>query len=259
MRGLNEVVQYLVDHGARLNARDFRGRTPYRLAEGSKQSFQFQAFPETAELLKQLGRRHRGWAFPAPSRSACATSRRPTPASRKRRRRDIRACSGPPPFPTERKGRVVSQFLVSPWRRHRQPPIAERVSASASAFRAGTMLVSRWLICRGSDSAFPRPSHHLVDLSFPMVARRACHVPPEPIQGTIDERYPHGRGAVGLDGLRIDTDTNEHGAGVGNVVHSDQQMSAYKTAGRVKSMPLWTVPRPTRTGRASSTRVVPGK
>jgi ankyrin repeat protein len=55
MRGLNEVVQYLVDHGARINARDFRGRTPYRLAEGAKQSFQFQAFPETAELFKKLG------------------------------------------------------------------------------------------------------------------------------------------------------------------------------------------------------------
>ena len=37
------------------DARDFRGRTPFRLAEGSKQSFQFQAFPETAELLQQLG------------------------------------------------------------------------------------------------------------------------------------------------------------------------------------------------------------
>jgi ankyrin repeat protein len=55
MRGLNEVVQYLVDHGAKINARDFRGRTPYRLAEGSKQSFQFQVFSETAELIKQLG------------------------------------------------------------------------------------------------------------------------------------------------------------------------------------------------------------
>ncbi len=54
-RGLNEVVEYLVDHGADIDARDFRGRTPFRLAEGSKQSFQFQAFPETAKLLKQLG------------------------------------------------------------------------------------------------------------------------------------------------------------------------------------------------------------
>jgi hypothetical protein len=54
-RGLNEVVQFLVDHGANINARDYRGRTPFRLAEGSKQSFQFQTWPETAALLKQLG------------------------------------------------------------------------------------------------------------------------------------------------------------------------------------------------------------
>lgn len=54
-RGLNEIVEYLVQNGARIDARDFRGRTPYRLAEGSKQSFQFQAFPETAELLRKLG------------------------------------------------------------------------------------------------------------------------------------------------------------------------------------------------------------
>ncbi len=55
MRGLNEVVQFLVEHGANIDARDFRGRTAYRLAEGSKQSFQFQDWPETAELLKKLG------------------------------------------------------------------------------------------------------------------------------------------------------------------------------------------------------------
>jgi len=54
-RGLNEVIEYLVAHGANINARDFRGRTPFRLAEGSKQSFQFQAWPETAAVLKQLG------------------------------------------------------------------------------------------------------------------------------------------------------------------------------------------------------------
>jgi ankyrin repeat protein len=54
-RGLNEIVRYLVEQGARLDVRDFRGRTPYRLAEGSKQSFQFQDWPETAELLKSLG------------------------------------------------------------------------------------------------------------------------------------------------------------------------------------------------------------
>jgi ankyrin repeat protein len=54
-RGLNEVIQILVERGANINARDFRGRTPYRLAEGSKQSFQFQAYPETADFLKKLG------------------------------------------------------------------------------------------------------------------------------------------------------------------------------------------------------------
>jgi ankyrin repeat protein len=54
-RGLNEIIQYLVEHGADINARDFRGRTPYRLAEGSKQSFQFQAYPDTAAFIKGLG------------------------------------------------------------------------------------------------------------------------------------------------------------------------------------------------------------
>ena len=54
-RGLNEVVEYLVSQGADIDARDFRGRTPFRLAEGSKQSFQFQAFPDTAALLADLG------------------------------------------------------------------------------------------------------------------------------------------------------------------------------------------------------------
>jgi ankyrin repeat protein len=54
-RGWNEVVQYLVEHGANINARDYRGRTPFRIAEGAKQSFQFQDWPETAELLRRLG------------------------------------------------------------------------------------------------------------------------------------------------------------------------------------------------------------
>jgi ankyrin repeat protein len=54
-RGLNEVIKILVDRGAQIDARDYRGRTPYRLAEGSKQSFQFQAYPETAAYIKSLG------------------------------------------------------------------------------------------------------------------------------------------------------------------------------------------------------------
>ncbi len=54
-RGLDEVIEILVKRGASINARDFRGRTAYRMAEGSKQSFQFQAYPETAQFLKKLG------------------------------------------------------------------------------------------------------------------------------------------------------------------------------------------------------------
>ena len=54
-RGLNEVIEYLVAQGADIDARDFRGRTAYRMAEGSKQSFQFQSWPETAAFIENLG------------------------------------------------------------------------------------------------------------------------------------------------------------------------------------------------------------
>ena len=54
-RGLNEVVQYLVEQGADIDARDYRGRTAFRLAEGAKHAFAFNEHPETAELLRQLG------------------------------------------------------------------------------------------------------------------------------------------------------------------------------------------------------------
>ena len=54
-RGLNEVIEFLVEQGADIDARDFRGRTAYRMAEGSKQSFQFQSWPETAGFLRRLG------------------------------------------------------------------------------------------------------------------------------------------------------------------------------------------------------------
>ena len=53
--GLNEVIRLLVDHGADIDARDWRGRTAFRLAEGAKQSFHYQAWPETADLLEELG------------------------------------------------------------------------------------------------------------------------------------------------------------------------------------------------------------
>jgi uncharacterized protein len=54
-RGLNEVIEYLVKHGANINAQDFMERTAFRIAEGSKQTFQFQEWPETAEFIKKLG------------------------------------------------------------------------------------------------------------------------------------------------------------------------------------------------------------
>ena len=54
-RGLNEVIAYLVEQGADIDARDFRGRTAYRMAEGAKQSFQFQSWPETAAFLEAFG------------------------------------------------------------------------------------------------------------------------------------------------------------------------------------------------------------
>ena len=53
--GLPEVVQYLVEHGADIDARDWRGRTPFRLAEGAKQSFHMQEWPGVAALLQELG------------------------------------------------------------------------------------------------------------------------------------------------------------------------------------------------------------
>jgi ankyrin repeat protein len=54
-KGLNEVIEILVANGADIDAGDYRGRTPFRLAEGSKQTFQFQTWPDTAALLGRLG------------------------------------------------------------------------------------------------------------------------------------------------------------------------------------------------------------
>ena len=54
-RGLNEVIQILVDHGANINAQDFQGRTAYRIAEGTQQVFREQPWPETAAFLRSLG------------------------------------------------------------------------------------------------------------------------------------------------------------------------------------------------------------
>jgi ankyrin repeat protein len=53
--GVNEIVRTLVEHGSDINARDWRGRTPFRLAEGAKQTFHYQEWPQTAVLLQELG------------------------------------------------------------------------------------------------------------------------------------------------------------------------------------------------------------
>ena len=53
--GVPELVQTFVEHGADINARDWRGRTPFRIAEGAKQSFHYQAWPAVADLLAELG------------------------------------------------------------------------------------------------------------------------------------------------------------------------------------------------------------
>ena len=54
-RGSNDIVRALVDRGAALDAQDFMGRTPFRIAEGTKQAFGFRESPETARLLRELG------------------------------------------------------------------------------------------------------------------------------------------------------------------------------------------------------------
>ncbi len=54
-RGLNEVIAYLVGQGADINAQDYRERTAYRIAQGTQQSFYYQEWPGTADLLASLG------------------------------------------------------------------------------------------------------------------------------------------------------------------------------------------------------------
>ena len=51
----NTGIELIDRLNADIDARDFRGRTPYRLAQGSKQAFYFQEFPDTADFLEDLG------------------------------------------------------------------------------------------------------------------------------------------------------------------------------------------------------------
>ena len=54
-RGVNTVVQYLFDKGAKLDVVDKSGRTPLQVADGVEYGNSFAAQPHTAELLRKLG------------------------------------------------------------------------------------------------------------------------------------------------------------------------------------------------------------
>jgi ankyrin repeat protein len=53
-RGVNAIVEYLVAKGARLDARDVRGWTPFTIANGISYGDVFKQQPQTAEFLEQL-------------------------------------------------------------------------------------------------------------------------------------------------------------------------------------------------------------
>ena len=55
-RGFNDVVKFLAERGADLQAKDANGRTPLDLAKGTGAAGRGQAesFPETVKLLESL-------------------------------------------------------------------------------------------------------------------------------------------------------------------------------------------------------------
>ena len=53
-RGVNAAVEYLVEKGAKLDAKDTRGWTPLFVANGLSHGDVFKQQPQTAELLKKL-------------------------------------------------------------------------------------------------------------------------------------------------------------------------------------------------------------
>jgi ankyrin repeat protein len=54
-KGSEEIISYLVAKGAKMDVRDYRGRTPYRLASWARNSTDFYRWPKAAELLLKLG------------------------------------------------------------------------------------------------------------------------------------------------------------------------------------------------------------
>jgi uncharacterized protein len=53
-RGLNRVIEFLARHGAKLDVKDFQGKTPVNYAEGVRLSGPPEAKPETVALLNKL-------------------------------------------------------------------------------------------------------------------------------------------------------------------------------------------------------------
>jgi ankyrin repeat protein len=53
--GLDTMVEFLVDHGARINAKNKKGETPTRIADGYEQASMLYTRPSTAALLRKLG------------------------------------------------------------------------------------------------------------------------------------------------------------------------------------------------------------
>jgi uncharacterized protein len=53
--GFDEVAQFLVDSGARLNPKNKRGQTPLKVASGVQQTLQLYKHPSTEALLRKLG------------------------------------------------------------------------------------------------------------------------------------------------------------------------------------------------------------
>ncbi len=55
-RGVNPIVEFLVEKGAKLDPRDSRGWTPFTVANGISYGDVFKQQPQTAELLKEMMR-----------------------------------------------------------------------------------------------------------------------------------------------------------------------------------------------------------